>query len=64
MFFRGQRPLIDHPTQVLVLYAAVNLGLIGFFKFDSLHWLLGRWEVPGEYVIGLSGVWQVLRQRW
>jgi len=64
MIWRGQRPLIDHPTQALILYAAVNVGLVGAFGFDSLKWLVGHWSTPAQCLIGLAGIWQVLRQRW
>ena len=68
MFFKGPAPLIDRPTQALVLYAAINTGLIGAFHFDTLQWILGadagKWQPIVEIVIGLAGIWQVLRQRW
>jgi uncharacterized membrane protein YuzA (DUF378 family) len=64
MFFKGPRPLVDRPTQALILYAAINAGLIGAFGFDSLNWLTGPWEAPAQCVIGVAGVWQLVRQRW
>jgi uncharacterized membrane protein YuzA (DUF378 family) len=63
MIFRGPRPLVDRPTQALVLFGAVNIGLIAAFGFDSLRWL-GHWELPMQYLIGVAGIWQLLRQRW
>lgn len=64
MFLTGPQPLIDRPTLILVLYAGIDVGLIGAFDFDILHWVTGKWLPVAQCVIGLASVWQVLRQRW
>lgn len=64
MLLRGPRPLIDWPTQALVLLGALNLGLIGAFGFDVTRWMFGHWGPTAQLVIGLSAVWQIFRQRW
>jgi uncharacterized membrane protein YuzA (DUF378 family) len=64
MILKGPRPIIDRPTQALILFGGICVGLIGIFDFDLLHWLFGRWESSAQAAIGVSAVWQTLRQRW
>ena len=64
MILRGPRPLIDKPTMALVLLGAINVGLIGIFKFDFFHWAFGDWETIAKGFVGVAGTWQLLRQPW
>jgi hypothetical protein len=36
------------------LYAAINVGLIGLFGFDSLKWVFGSWTVEAQCVVASS----------
>jgi uncharacterized membrane protein YuzA (DUF378 family) len=58
------RASIDFITLILILVAGIELGLIGFFGFSVLTWLFGgRYPVAYD-VIGVSAVWQGMRQRY
>lgn len=57
-------PAIDRSTLALILFAGVNVGLIGAVNFDILRWIFGWWEWMPEIVIGVAAVWQMLRQRY
>ena len=64
MIFRGPKPLIDEPAMVLVLVGAISMGVAAAFHFNFLNWALGGWERTAEILVGLAGIWQLLRQRW
>lgn len=55
---------IDFLTLVLIVAAGFELGLIGFFNFSAVTWLLGSWHNVAYDVIGVSAVWQLSRQRF
>jgi uncharacterized membrane protein YuzA (DUF378 family) len=55
---------VDFFSLILILVAGIELGLIGFFGFSVLTWLFGRWHFVAYDVIGVSAVWQILRQRF
>ena len=53
---------VDFFSLILILVAGLELGLIGFFGFSILTWLFGAWHSVAYDVIGMSAVWQILRQ--
>jgi uncharacterized membrane protein YuzA (DUF378 family) len=55
---------IDFPTLVLIIVAGVQLGVQGFFGFDTIGHIFGENEKFAFMVIGLSAVWQFFRQRF
>jgi uncharacterized membrane protein YuzA (DUF378 family) len=55
---------IDFITLILILVAGIELGLIGFFGFSVLTWLFGSHYTVAYDVIGVSAVWQGMRQRY
>ena len=55
---------LDFLTLILILLAGIELGLIGFFGFSFLTWLFGSWHLVAYDVIGVSAVWQIMRQRF
>jgi hypothetical protein len=54
---------IDFLSLVLILVAGIELGLIGLFGFSVLAWLFGSWRPFVYDAVGVSAVWQILRQR-
>ncbi len=64
MFDGSWRAPVDFFTLILILVAGVELGLIGFFDFSFLTRLFGSWHTVAYDVIGVSAVWQILRQRY
>jgi uncharacterized membrane protein YuzA (DUF378 family) len=65
MFFKGPRPLFDYPTMILILMGGgIYVGIVGLFKFDVLEWAFGQRAWIAQSAIGISAVWQTLRQRW
>jgi uncharacterized membrane protein YuzA (DUF378 family) len=55
---------IDFLSLVLILVAGIELGLIGLFGFSVLTWLFGSWRPFVYDAVGVSAVWQILRQRF
>jgi uncharacterized membrane protein YuzA (DUF378 family) len=55
---------VDFATLILILIAAIELGLIGVFEFSVLGWLLGSWRTFAYDLIGASAIWQIARQRF
>jgi uncharacterized membrane protein YuzA (DUF378 family) len=55
---------IDFFSLILILIAGIELGLIGFFGFSFLTWLFGSWHFVAYDVVGVSAVWQIMRQRF
>ncbi|OGL69974.1 hypothetical protein A3B32_01330 [Candidatus Uhrbacteria bacterium RIFCSPLOWO2_01_FULL_53_9] len=41
---------------VLVIIGALNWGLVGFFDWNLVEWLLGTWPVVERVVYALVGV--------
>ena len=56
-------PFLDFASLVVILLAAVNYGWAGAFGSDLIAWVD---PLPPTFaiVIGLCGVWQLLRQPW
>jgi uncharacterized membrane protein YuzA (DUF378 family) len=55
---------VDFLSLILILVAGIELGLIGFFGFSVLTRLFGSWHLVAYDVIGVSAVWQIMRQRF
>lgn len=57
--------LIDFPTLLIVILAAIDIGADVFFGIDPAAQLLGTlfYDVA-RVAVGLSGVWQFFRQRY
>jgi uncharacterized protein len=53
----------DFLSLVLIIVAGIELGLIGLFGFSLVAWLFGSWRPFVYDAIGVSAVWQILRQR-
>jgi uncharacterized membrane protein YuzA (DUF378 family) len=58
------RASLDFISLILILVAGIELGLIGFFGFSVLTWLFGSRYTVAYDVIGVSAVWQAMRQRY
>ena len=54
---------VDFFSLILILVAGIELGLIGFFGFSVLTWLFGSRHFIAYDVVGVSAVWQIVRQR-
>jgi uncharacterized membrane protein YuzA (DUF378 family) len=54
----------DFFSLVLIVVAGIELGLIGFFGFSVVTWLFGSWRPLVYDAVGVSTVWQILRQRF
>jgi hypothetical protein len=54
---------VDFLSLVLILVAGIELGLIGLFGFSVLAWLFGSWRPFVYDAVGVSAIWQILRQR-
>jgi uncharacterized membrane protein YuzA (DUF378 family) len=48
-------------TWVLVIAAALQLGLQGAFGIDAIGWAFGGYAYMVNCVIGVAGVWQLIR---
>jgi uncharacterized membrane protein YuzA (DUF378 family) len=55
--------VIDYPTLLILLAAGFHLGLVGFFDLDLLARYLPDHIILAYKVVGVSAVWQLLRQR-
>lgn len=55
---------IDFPSLVLIIAAGAQLGVQGFFGYDTIGHLFGENEKFVFMLIGLSAVWQLFRQRF
>lgn len=47
---------IDYTILTIAIIGAVNWGLIGFFRFDLVAWLLGNMTLLSRIVYGLVGI--------
>jgi uncharacterized membrane protein YuzA (DUF378 family) len=54
---------VDFWTLWIILFAAFDLGIIGFFDFDTMAWAFGSHEKGALLVVGLSACWQLCRQK-
>jgi uncharacterized membrane protein YuzA (DUF378 family) len=57
------RAPIDVLTLLLIMFAGIELGVIGLFGFSIVTWLLGSWHAVAYDLIGFSAIWQLGRQR-
>ena len=55
---------IDFLSLVLIIAAGFQIGLQGFFGWNTIKWLFGRYETLVYDLIGLASVWQLCRQRF
>jgi uncharacterized membrane protein YuzA (DUF378 family) len=55
---------LDFPTLVLIIAAGLQLGLQAFFGWNLAGTIAGDWERFIFMAMGLSAVWQVLRQKF
>lgn len=54
--------VIDKIALVLIIIGAINLGLIGFFKFDLVAAIFGEMSALSRIVyalVGVSGLWGI-----
>jgi uncharacterized membrane protein YuzA (DUF378 family) len=56
--------LIDFPTLVLVIIGGLDLGVLGYFGFDVATAVFGPHARVAYMAVGISAVWQLLRQRF
>ena len=56
--------LIDFPTLVLIIVGGLDLGVQGFFGYDAAAAAFGPHIRIAYMVVGISAVWQLLRQRF
>jgi uncharacterized membrane protein YuzA (DUF378 family) len=56
--------ILDFPTLVLIIFAGFQLGLQGFFGINAAGWLFGNGVKVFYMLIGLSALWQLMRQRF
>jgi uncharacterized membrane protein YuzA (DUF378 family) len=55
---------LDLVTLVCVLVAALHLGLLGLFGFNTAEWMLGDHTTTAYQIVGASALWQLSRQRF
>lgn len=48
--------VVDYIVLVIVFIGAINWGLIGFFKFDLVAWLLGEMTMLSRIIYGIVGI--------
>jgi uncharacterized membrane protein YuzA (DUF378 family) len=56
------RAPLDFLSLVLILISGLELGVIGFFGFSPLAWLLGGWRFLAYDAAGIAALWQISRQ--
>jgi len=56
--------LIDFPSLVLIIAAGLDLGALGFFEYDPAAAIFGSHVRIAYMVVGVSAVWQLLRQKF
>jgi uncharacterized membrane protein YuzA (DUF378 family) len=56
--------LIDFSTLVLIIASGLNLGVLGFFGYNTAAAAFGPHIQIAYMVVGISAVWQLLRQRF
>jgi len=49
---------------LLVLIGAIDLGVAGAFDVDLITKIMGDYARHTDILIGVSGIWQISRQRW
>jgi uncharacterized membrane protein YuzA (DUF378 family) len=55
---------IDLVTLLLILAAGLQVGIIGFFGVNFAEMLFGSHIVLIYEIVGVSAVWQLLRQKF
>jgi uncharacterized membrane protein YuzA (DUF378 family) len=55
---------IDLITLILVIAAGLQLGLLGFFGINVAEMIFGPYVTLAYEVVGVSAVWQLLRQKF
>jgi uncharacterized membrane protein YuzA (DUF378 family) len=53
---------IDLCSLILVLFAGLELGSLGFLDFSLAGWLFGSWKAGAYEIIGVAAIWQLCRQ--
>ena len=54
---------IDKLALILVIIGGLNWGLVGFFGFDLVYWLLGAGLIANIVyaLVGLSALWMAVK---
>lgn len=55
---------LDFPSLILIIAAALVLGILGLTDVNIIEYLLGDYARIGYVVFGAAGVWQSTRQRF
>jgi uncharacterized membrane protein YuzA (DUF378 family) len=55
---------IDFLTLLFVIAAGIQAGLIGFFGLNLAEVIFGSYVTLAYEVVGVSAVWQLLRQKF
>lgn len=55
---------IDFPTLVLIVLAAIVLGVLGATGINIIEYILGEYARIAYLVFGIAGLWQLTRQRF
>ena len=56
-------PFLDFTSLLIILLAAVNYGMSGTFGIDVFRWI-DFFPPTLAIIVGLSGIWQLMRQPW
>jgi uncharacterized membrane protein YuzA (DUF378 family) len=56
--------LIDFSTLVLIIVGGLDLGILGFFGYDTAAAAFGPYTRIAYMAVGISAVWQLTRQRF
>ncbi len=57
-------PIIDALSLLLVLFGALDLGLLGLTGYDMVAAIFGQYHNVASIIIGLCGLWQIRRQKF
>lgn len=55
---------IDFPTLVLIIAAALVLGILGAFEINVVEHYCGSYTRAIYLLFGFSGIWQLRRQKF
>jgi uncharacterized membrane protein YuzA (DUF378 family) len=56
--------LIDFPTLLLIIVGGLDLGVLGFFGYDTAAPVFGPHIRIAYMAVGVSAVWQLMRQKF
>jgi uncharacterized membrane protein YuzA (DUF378 family) len=56
--------MTDFLTLVLIIAGGLDLGVLGFFGYDPATAVFGPHTQIAYMAVGISAVWQLLRQRF